>query len=181
MGRALRLLLLAVLAGGLGACSSSSLPDLTQFKLPNPELLLPSNSSTYSAPPSARILRPVGPEDLVDANGYCAGMAAPVAPEAGSDQQAPAPAPVARGGPVGLEMAECEVVRNLGPPQSAQLSATPQGDRNVVLIYRGETSADYRFVNGRLVSLERGPEPPAPPKVAKKPPPKKPAKKQPAA
>jgi hypothetical protein len=174
------MLLLAGLAGGLGACSSA-LPDFSQFKLPNPDLLLPSNSQTYSAPPSARILRPVGPEDLVDAQGSCSGMAPPPSPEAGSDQQATAPAPIARGGPVGLEMAECEVVRNLGIPQSAEVSSTPQGERNVVLIYRGGHSANYRFVNGRLVSLERGPEPPAPPKLAKKPPPKKPAKKPPAA
>jgi hypothetical protein len=168
------MLLLAGLAGGLGACSSS-LPDFTQLKLPNPDLLMPSNSQTYSAAPSARILRPVGPEDMVDAQGYCAGVAPP---EAGSDQQGQTPT---RGGPVGLEMAECEVVRSLGPPQNAELSTTPQGDRNVVLTYRGAHSADYRFVNGRLVSLERGPEPPAPPKVAKKPPPKKPEKKQPSA
>lgn len=161
------------------------MPDVSQFRLPDVNTILPSNSQTYTAPPTAKSLRPVGPEGLVDGQGYCAGMTPPPAADAGTEGQnqsaAPAAAPVVRGGPVGLEMAECEVVRTLGPPQSVEISASPQGDRTVMMHYRGENSADYRFVSGRLVSLERGPEPPAPPKSAKKPAPKKKTAKKPPA
>lgn len=163
-------------AGALAACTSS-VPDFTQFKLPQPRNFLPANSGTYVPPASASGFKPVAPTDLVDAQGACAGMAPAPAATQGSDAAAP-PAPAAAPAvpaAVGLDMSECDVVRALGPPQSVNLSSNERGDRKVVMVYMGsERAGTYEFTSGRLTSLERGPEPPPPPK------PEKPAKKKPA-
>src|SRR3977135_2487627 len=108
----------ALLAGtaALAACSAS-VPDFSQFRLPNPRQLLPSNSDTYVAPASARASRPVGPQDLVDGQGLCPGMATGAEVAAGSDAGgAGAPPPPAVPGTVGLDMTECEDVRAAGQP-----------------------------------------------------------------
>jgi hypothetical protein len=149
------------LASGLAACGSvqNMMPDPANFRLPDRSTFLPTNSS-YSAPVSTA--RPVGPADLVDGQGQCAGAAA-----AASDA---ASAP--RG--VSLEMTECDVVRALGPPQGVDITPQPGGQRSIALKYTtGERAGIYQFVDGRLKDIERGNEPP-PPAVAKKPPAKKP-------
>lgn len=165
-------------AGALAACTSS-LPDFTQFKLPTARTLLPSNVDTYVPPVSVRAVRPVGPTDLVDAQGMCAALApapAPVAEQGSESGATPAAAPVmgpAVPGPVGLEMTECEVVAAIGPPQSVNIASDEHGARKVTMIFMGnERAGTYDFVGGRLKSLERGPEPPPPPEQPKK---KKPA------
>src|ERR1700730_15668247 len=101
-----------LLAGtaALAACTSS-VPDFSQFKLPSPSSFLPSNSDTYVPPASARASRPVGPQDLVDTQGLCPGMATGAEVAAGSDAAAAPPPPPAVPGTVGLDMTECEVVR----------------------------------------------------------------------
>jgi len=164
---------LAAAACALCACSSA-IPDFAQFKLPDPAVLLPSNSGTYVPPASARAFRPVTPADLVDAQGGCAGMAAPSEAALGSEAAASAAPPPAVPRNVGLDMTECEVVRAIGQqPQSVNISANERGDRRVVMVYAStEHAGTYEFVGGRLTSLERGPEPPP---AAK---PQKPAKKQ---
>jgi len=158
----------------LAGCSAA-VPDFTQFKLPNPRKLLPSNSDTYVAPAAARASRPVGPQDLVDGQGLCPGMATGPEIASGSDAAgAAAPAPPAAPGAVGLDMSECEVVRAAGQPQAVNIGTNDRGDRRVVMTYaNSERAGTYEFVSGRLTSLERGPEPPP----AK---PEKPAKKKPA-
>jgi hypothetical protein len=189
--------------GALAGCSSY-MPDFTQFKVPTTRSFLPENMDTYVAPTSARADRPVGPNDLVDAQGLCAGAAptlaavppvAPPAPPAPGPQaglqpgpqpgpqplgpqplgpQAPGPQDTSVGpnpapgppvlGTVGLDMTECEVVRTIGPPQSVNIGAGEHGGRQVTMIYMGsERAGTYVFRNGRLSSLERGPEPPPPP------------------
>jgi len=163
--------LLAV-AGALAACSAS-LPDFNQVKLPTARTLMPSNVDTYVPPVSTRALRPIGPGDLVDAQGMCAAAAPPAAAAQGSDAGAGPVAPPVTGpavsGPVGLEMTECEVVAAVGPPQSVNIASDERGSRKVTIVFMGnERAGTYEFINGRLKSLERGPEPPAPP-----PPPKK--------
>ena len=168
----------------LAACSSQ-MPDLTQFKLPSARTFLPSNVDTYVAPTtSTKSTGPIGPADLVDAQGLCAGMAAPPAEAAqGSDAGAPAPtvAPPAVPGAVGLDMTECEVVHALGQPQSVNFGTNERGERKVTMVFfAGERSGSYQFTSGRLSTLERGPEPPAPPKP-EKPTKKKPVAKKPAA
>jgi hypothetical protein len=163
--------LLAV-AGALAACSAS-MPDFTQVKVPTMRTLMPQNVDTYVAPVSTRALRPVGPADLVDAQGMCAAAAPPAAAAQGSESGAGPVAPAVGGpaapGPVGLEMTECEIVAAVGPPQSVNITSDERGARKVTMIFMGnERAGTYEFVGGRLKSLERGPEPPAPPPQQKK-------------
>jgi hypothetical protein len=177
-------------AGALAACTSS-LPDFSQFKLPTARALMPANVDTYVPPVSTRAIKPIGPSDLVDAQGMCAALAPPAAaPQANqaSDSAAPAPAPAVAPpavlGPVGLDMSECEVVAAIGPPQSVNIGSSERGARKVTMVYMAsERAGTYEFIDGRLKSLERGPEPPPAPKPEKKKKPataKKPVPKQPA-
>ncbi len=176
----LRAAMLAAMVA-LAGCSAQ-LPDFSQFKLPQPRNFLPSNSGTYVPPASETAFKSVGPADLVDGQGMCAGMAAP--PAQGSGEGTPAaasPAAPAAGSPaalgsIGLDMTECEVVRAIGPPQSVNIGSNGRGERKVVMVYMGnERAGTYEFVSGRLTSLERGPEPPPPPKPEKPKRKKKPA------
>jgi len=149
----------AALASGAAACGSiqNMVPDPANFRLPDRTTFIPTNSNAYARPVS--VDRPVGPADLVDGQGQCAGAV-------------PAAAAVPRG--VSLEMTECEVVRALGQPQSVDLTPQAGGQRNAVMTYTtGERAGIYQFVGGRLTAIERGNESP-PPAVAKKPPAKKP-------
>ena len=61
-------------------------------------------------------------------------------------------------------MTECDVVRRAGAPEQLQIGADARGDRETVITYiRGPRPGIYRFVAGRLTSIERGPEPPSRP------------------
>ena len=54
-------------------------------------------------------------------------------------------------------------VRRAGTPERVEFGSTQGGERSVVLTYsRGVRPGVYRFASGRLVSIERGPEPAAP-------------------
>ena len=130
-------------------------------------------------------------DDLIDANGGCAGQAVTAAPQAlnftAGPQTGPAtpraPPPGTAGAPavrtgVSLGMSECEVVRALGHTDRIEIATNERGQRSVTLTYlTGERPGVYRFVAGQLVSLERAGEAPAAPKPAKP----KAAKKQPPA
>jgi hypothetical protein len=73
-------------------------------------------------------------------------------------------------------MTECDVVRRAGPVEKIDVSSDERGERAVVLTYlRGASAGVYRFVGGRLVSIERAPGPPPAPAKAQKATPKKPA------
>jgi hypothetical protein len=154
----LRTLAIVAAATTVTACGSiqNMVPDPANFKLPDRTTFLPPTSSSYAAPLSPT--NAVGPADLVDGQGQCAGV---TSPDAGS-----APA---RG--VGLNMTECQVVRALGQPQAVE--PQPGGRRHVVITYKtGERAGIYDFVDGRLTGIERGDE--VPPAVVKKPTAKKP-------
>ena len=57
----------------------------------------------------------------------------------------------------------------MGAPENVDISANARGDRTAVLTYqRSERPGIYRFVAGRLVSIERVAEPPQPERPAKK-------------
>jgi hypothetical protein len=93
-----------------------------------------------------------------------------------SDGAAAAPTASAKGA-VALGHTECDVVRGIGAPDNVSLSNNARGDRVAVINYsKGQRAGIYTFTAGRLSSIERGPEPVAPPNTAK---PK--AKKKPAA
>jgi hypothetical protein len=151
----------AALACGLGACGSmmNSMPDASNFRLPDRSTFVPTRASiNYTLSPTT----PVGPADLVDAQGQCAAPAA-------------APAEGASRG-IRLDMTECEVVRALGQPQSVDVSSQSGWgtDRRVVMTWKtGERPGIYEFNRGRLAAVERGEEP-APPAAAKRPAARKP-------
>jgi len=175
--------LLTALALGVAGCSSAQLPELSEVKLlPEMRSFMPSNSNTYSTATAMRSLAPIGPQDLVDGQGQCPGMAAPAPvnaePGAVTDPAAAAPALPQ---PVALEMTECQVVRALGVPTRTEIGTSERGERSATLTFMGsDRSGIYRFNGGRLATIERGPEPPPPPKPEKKPAKKAaPAKKPP--
>jgi hypothetical protein len=139
---------------------------------------------------------PVGPEDLVSADGSCAAAAAPqvAAPQpAAADRPvgsvagdlAAAPQPAGAGEPqvlggIALGMTECQAVHRAGTPSNVTIGAGNGGGRKVVLTYlTGTWPGIYHFADGRLQEIDRAPAPPASPKApAKKKPGKKPAKPQ---
>jgi hypothetical protein len=119
-------------------------------------------------------LRPVGPEDLVDANGQCAAQPATPATsqpadESGAVQGGLEAAAIAGG--VTLTMTECEVVSRSGAPSRVEIGADAAGQRTAVLTYaQGPAPGVYRFVGGRLKVIDALAEPqkPAPRKKSTK-------------
>lgn len=147
---------------GLGACA---LPDMDSFKTPDASALFrPLSVSNYKD----RTLPPVAQADLVDSSGNCAGASVPTG--AGQDnvslQQAGVPLIPAA---IALEMSECDVVKRAGIAEKVDIGVNDQKIRTATLTYsRGQFPGVYNFVDGRLRSMERGPEPPAQAKPAKK-------------
>jgi hypothetical protein len=162
----------AAMSFALGACSG---PDLTQIKVPKIDagtLVTPSFNEFQKREESRG---PVGSSDLVDQGGRCSDAGSAGAPDIagggqGSESGGKAAPPSMH--PIALKMTECEIVRAVGAPQNVQIGANERGDRAVTIEYRtGDRPGIYRFVDGRLVSIERVGEPPP---ADKKPPPKKP-------
>lgn len=111
--------------------------------------------------------KPVGPEDLISADGACPGMAPSASANALSDGAAGTPVEI-RGGTVALGHTECDVTRGIGAPDNVNLSTGPRGDRLAVVTWsRGTRAGIYTFTSGRLSMIERGPEPVAAPKPAR--------------
>jgi hypothetical protein len=168
----------AVLA--LGACSM--MPDMDSFRAPRPETIFrPLSVSNVKE----KVLPPVPAGDLVDTSGNCANAYAAPAQSAGDQPGGPAPVPAPEAGvslnptPIALEMSECDVVKRAGVPERTEIGANERNERTATLTYSvGSRPGIYSFVEGRLKSMERGPEPPPQPKVAKKPA-KQPAKPKP--
>ncbi len=133
-----------------------------------------SNSKTLEP------VRVVGADDLVGADGRCAGLAPAQDPAAtgavGDDQPVAQPAVVQPTlGGIALGMTECETVRRAGMPTQLNISAGEKGERQAVLMYAPGTPwpGIYKFSDGRLREVERVAEPEPP----KKEPPKKKGKK----
>ena len=157
-------------AGAVAAGGCSMVPDMSEFRLPNRNTFLPTSTAAYVGPVSQTA--PVGPNDLVDAQGACG----PGGPPAQGSSEASASAGVPRS--VGLEMPECDIVRALGQPSSVDVG-TESGMRMAVLTYRtGDRPGIYRFYAGRLKSIEQGPDQPMPAPTAKTTPAKKPKTQQ---
>ena len=174
----LRLVAAAVLAPLLAACGSDSAP--TNF-LPRIDTFTKSSLAFgEGSRPTVAALRPVTAVDLITSDGQCAsagpGPVVAAAPPGQETEGNPQPALIQGG--VALEMTECDVVRRVGTPDRFEFGTTDRGERGVTLTYvSGPRPGIYRFAAGRLVSIERGPEPPTPanPAKAKKPVAKKPA------
>jgi hypothetical protein len=114
-------------------------------------------------------VRAIQPTDLIGPDGHCASDAAPASAlnfQAGPDASAPGrPAPMAPPPPalagrgIGLEMTECDVEKAAGYTDRVEITNDPHGQRHVVLTYlQGEHAGIYRFVGGRLKSIERSPD-----------------------
>src|SRR5450631_2314951 len=173
------LLALLVLAPAIAGCSSAS--DMFSSDLlskdaewfSRPGRLFIRNISIETPPLSPN--EPVGPADLVSAEGFCPGMAAPGDANALANGAAGAPT-ASTSGTVALGHTECDVVRGIGAPASVNLSRNSRGERVAVVTYsQGQRAGIYTFTAGRLSSIERGPEPVAPPRTVKPPAKKKPA------
>ena len=144
---------------------------------------------------------PVGPDDMVSAEGQCAAPAAALAhsadantteaaggagappttraaaaPNSGMQRLEPVSTPLVTGG-IALGMTECQAVQRAGMPSNVAISTGDKGERKVVLTYlSGPWPGIYTFSGGRLNVVERAPEQPKPAKpAAKKMPKKKPA------
>lgn len=105
--------------------------------------------------------KPVGPQDLIGADGSCPGMP-PAGANALADGAAAAPAVT---GTVALGHTECDVARGIGAPDNVNISSNARGDRVAVLTYsRGQRAGIYTFTSGRLTNLEGTPVPDAPAK-----------------
>ena len=119
--------------------------------------------------------KPVGPEDLVSADGGCPGTtSASVASNANASDGTAAAS--TRVGTVALGHTECDVVRGLGAPGNVNISQNQRGERVAVVNFsQGQRAGIYTFTAGRLTSVERAAEPAVDPKAAK------PKKKKPAA
>jgi hypothetical protein len=173
-GRPVLVALPLALAAVLAACSG---PDLSQVSLPKVDssVFVTPNFNEFQKREQAQ--GPVGPQDLVDASGRCPAAAAPApAPDVaggGQGTQGATPAVELSGRPIVLKMTECDLVGAAGAPQDIQIGVNEHGDRAVTLEYKAGVHAGiYRFVSGRLVSVERVEGAPQTP--AQKPPARKP-------
>jgi hypothetical protein len=144
------------LAAGLALClGACALPETESFRAPDPSTLFrPMSVTNYKD----RVLPPVTPADLVDANGSCAGTAA-------GDENVPVPSPIV------LEMSECEVVKRVGTAEKVEIGANERRERTATLTYlQGPRPGIYHFRAGRLAVME------LPPEILSTKPAKKPAK-----
>jgi hypothetical protein len=145
----------AALAATLGACSNDfNASDLD----PSRKLLTMTrpNWLTFSGHQDELTLPPVSEADLINQTGQCANMA-------------PANDGQLQGG-VALQMTECEVINRAGTPDNIEFGANERAERMVSLTYlRGARPGVYRFVTGRLYSIERAPDAPGAPKQQRPP------------
>jgi len=160
--------MLLALAPVMAACSSSSdifSRDADWFQRAG---RLSISNVSISAPP-LNPSSPVAAQDLVSAEGYCAGMPQPGAPDgAQAMADGPAGAPAPAGGTVALGHAECDVVRGIGAPENVNLSSNARGERQAVITWlHGSRAGIYTFTAGRLSSIDAAPQQEAPVKPVK--------------
>lgn len=174
----------ALLALGLAGCSGMAdtfKSDAGWFSKPISGLLSREDGSgnqgnrNFTLGPTG----PVGPEELINADGSCAPAAAeaPAAAPTGAQADA-APATPAAGdaappvlGGVALGMTECQVARRAGTPSNVAIGAGDNNERKVVLTYLGGPwPGVYTFASGRLKVVDEVPQAQKPAKkpVAKK-------------
>lgn len=170
----LRIAAALAISAGLGGCGDISLDSSQWFRKP---LYLTGQTSgyTFSDVQKTRQDRQVTANDLVEANGSCP-PSVQAQPAPGNPPGGPAGAPDGASlidDGVGLGMSECDVVHRAGVPSNVEIGKNPNGDRTVVLTYRGGPRPGiYRFERGLLMEMDRVAEPAPSPATAKK----KPAK-----
>lgn len=131
-----------------------SLKDAEWFSRPK----MFSRSLTIETPPLSDT-RPVSAADLISAEGYCAGVAAPADANALTQSSPAAIEPVPDNAGIAIGRTECEVARAAGVPDNVSISSEG-GRRITILTYvRGPRPGIYRFADGRMNSMERAAEP----------------------
>jgi hypothetical protein len=171
------------LAAALGACAS-------QTDGPAPAASSSAKlSDVFATPDWAKftntskplVQRAVTPNDLIGADGSCAGAPGPASAMAATDSNTPdsnAEALQGQGGlpqvsgGIALAMTECEVVQRAGIPTQFEIGADGQERVTTITYTQGMWPGLYRFRGGRLTSIERVAVP-EPPKPTRKPAPKK--------
>ncbi|ARQ02127.1 hypothetical protein [Pseudorhodoplanes sinuspersici] len=166
----------AVLSAVLALLANCAAPDTTQGTGKLSDLFAtPEWAKFNNSKPTAQ-QRAITPDDLVSADGRCAGtpdvvtaQATPEganAPETASDAQSGQGAipPVLSG--IALAMTECQVVQRTGFPDRVDIGAEGGTRVTTVTVTHGTSPGLYRFRGGRLVSIERV-DVPAPARPAK--------------
>ena len=155
----------ALVLAGLAGCSGE-MPSMPKF-----DLGITRPDTNFFVKDDKPVQRPATGEELIGADGRCAGDAVgrpsalnfQAGPAAPGSPPPPGPAEGAASGPVrtgvGLGMSECDVVRALGVTDRIEMSSNERGERSLVLTYpKGSRPGVYRFVAGRLTSIERLPD-----------------------
>lgn len=149
----------------LGACGTV---DYETFRMPDMSIIAPRTTATLRETQ----VKPVTSEDLVDTEGRCAGV--PTGPDPNLPQERQQENVPMIPSAVALDMTECDVVKRAGHPGRVEFGTNDRGERSVTLTYlQGARPGIYRFTAGRLTSIERAPEPPAPPKPQRRQPQKR--------
>lgn len=161
--------LLCAAVGALAGCSGvgDMFSKDAEWFARSPRIL--GRSLALETPPLSE-QRAIAPDDLISAEGYCAGMAPPSDANAMTEGEPAGATPGTPGQSAGIALgrSECEVARYAGRPDNIELSNDPSGDRTAVLTYlKGPRPGIYRFIAGRLTSVERAPVPETPAKPAR--------------
>jgi hypothetical protein len=164
----------AVLSAALALLANCAAPDTTQGTGKLSDMFAtPEWAKFNNAKPTAP-QRAITPDDLVSADGRCAGtpdvVTAQATPEGGQEATSDALAgqgalPAVQGG-VALAMTECQVVQRIGFPDRVDIGAEGTARVTTVTMTHGPSPGLYRFRGGRLVSIERI-DVPAPARPAK--------------
>lgn len=154
------LLAAAPMLAACGGLSDFSLKDQEWFARPG--RIFKGGNTSIETPPLTPT-KEVTANDLIGADGACAGMPGPAAPaDASASAEASPAAPPAVTAPVALGHTECDVVRAIAAaPDDVNLSSNERGDRVALITWRhGPRPGAYTFTSGRLTSIERVDVPP---------------------
>ena len=145
---------IVALLGAL-ALGGYAMPDFDSFRSPDASTIFRPLSVTNAR---ERALPPVTAEDMIDAEGRCAGAFTPGGNDAPPDQGTVA---VVSSG-IAIDMTECDVVKRAGAPDQVAIGSNQRGERTATLTFlHGARPGIYHFTAGRLTLMERAPEPPS--------------------
>lgn len=173
---------LIALAGTVAACAAQTdgpAPAATSSAKLSDVFATP-DWAKFTSSTKPLVQRAVTPNDLIGADGSCAGAPGPASAMAATDGNAPdsnaealqgqGALPQVSGG-IALAMTECEVVQRAGIPTQFEIGADGQERVTTITYTQGLWPGLYRFRGGRLASIERVavPEPPKTKKPAPRP------------
>lgn len=177
--------LLAAAAIALAACAASSdgpAPATTSTAKLSDVFATP-DWAKFTGSSKTQTLRAITPDDLISADGRCAGApdqaTAMTATDGSAQDNASTTSEMLQGqgalpqvsGGIALAMTECQVAQRAGFPQQVEIGAEAT-ERTATLTYmQGTWPGIYRFRSGRLISIDRVevPEPAKPKRPAAKP------------